>query len=528
MDRESIVPGQTIVVEGDRIVSVGVSSSVTIPPGAQVLDGQGRFLLPGLTDGHVHLESWFAPTRADFGDAPLYLAWGVTSVFNMWGSAAALEWKHRVEAGQILGPTIYTASEPVMGPRLRTPEDVEAEIVAQRRGGYDFVKFYEGLSRPAYQRMNTVARREGIPLVGHAPSNLTFEDLIEGRQHLAHTGSLANVYFLPMASHGPTLLASGLSSLLLLTIVLLLALSWLRRVGQRTPERRDGWQGVVALTALAGVGALLVAALVLPGGPLVESGMARFIATGLSAVALFLAGALIQHALRRWKDRTGRWSRFAPALAAAAAFALAGTLIFFWIPVMWRSTESGVNRVAAQIHDAQINVVSTLVLYDTAGGPGRRAIVREPAIDFLRPSVRDEWRRASETGFPGYSHDRLMRRVAALHRQGVTLVAGTDAMGVPLMVPGPSLHRELALLVRAGLTPYEAIAAATTSAAALVGQEREYGRVAPGLRADLLLVEKNPLEDLSTLEHPAGVMTRGRWLPRARLQQMIESLKDRD
>ena len=111
-----------------------------------------------------------------------------------------------------------------------------------------------------------------------------------------------------------------------------------------------------------------------------------------------------------------------------------------------------------------------------------------------------------------------------LHQRGVTLVAGTDAMGYPLVTPGASLHRELSLLVGSGLTPGDAIRTATIEPAVLLRRSQEFGRLVPGLRADLLLVDQNPLDDVAHLRHPAGVMARGRWYPREVLDQMLSGL----
>jgi imidazolonepropionase-like amidohydrolase len=116
-----------------------------------------------------------------------------------------------------------------------------------------------------------------------------------------------------------------------------------------------------------------------------------------------------------------------------------------------------------------------------------------------------------------------MKKVAGvLHRRGVSLLVGTDAMGFPLVTPGSSIHRELELLTEAGVVPYEAIRAATVLPARFLGRQREFGSIAVGKRADLLLVDGNPAEDIRRLRDPAGVMVRGRWLPRAALQQMLQ------
>jgi imidazolonepropionase-like amidohydrolase len=107
-----------------------------------------------------------------------------------------------------------------------------------------------------------------------------------------------------------------------------------------------------------------------------------------------------------------------------------------------------------------------------------------------------------------------------LHEAGVPLLAGTDTPN-PLMVPGYSLHHELRNLVDAGLTPYQAIVTATVAPAQFLGQVGTFGVITAGARADLILVEGDPLTNLETLEHPVGVMVRGEWLPRERLAELV-------
>ena len=84
---------------------------------------------------------------------------------------------------------------------------------------------------------------------------------------------------------------------------------------------------------------------------------------------------------------------------------------------------------------------------------------------------------------------------------------------------------ELAELVGAGLTPFQALQAATANAAAFLGGSEQRGLVAVGHRADLLLLDANPLVDIANSRRIAGVMLRGRWLPRTELTQMLDELK---
>jgi len=100
--------------------------------------------------------------------------------------------------------------------------------------------------------------------------------------------------------------------------------------------------------------------------------------------------------------------------------------------------------------------------------------------------------------------------VGALHAATGRILAGTDS-GIDQTLPGTSLHDELDELVTSGLSPYEAIRSATYGGALFLEQTSEIGSVAPGRRADLLLTDRNPLEDVRALRNPRGVMWHGLW-----------------
>src|SRR5207244_10753432 len=112
----------------------------------------------------------------------------------------------------------------------------------------------------------------------------------------------------------------------------------------------------------------------------------------------------------------------------------------------------------------------------------------------------------------------------ALPPGGVRVVSGPDASGLPLVAPGTSLQRELELLTESGLTPYEAIRAATVAPAAFLRKEKEFGSLGVGKRADLLLLERNPLQGVDHLKQLVGVMVRGKWLPSEHLHQMLADM----
>jgi imidazolonepropionase-like amidohydrolase len=546
MDAERVTPGQTVLVRGDRIVAIGERGAIRVPEGALVVEGRGRYLLPGLTDGHVHLagDMPWAPTRKDFGDAPLYLAYGVTTVLNLRGGPEQLDWRRRIEAGELVGPTIYTAGEFLDEPRVETPEEVREEVQAQARAGYDLIKYHEvwlpegdylttsGLSRGSYRAMVEAAREAQLPLVGHAPAHLGLDELLAAHQPLAHAGALSNIYFLPFTSGRgwivTTAVAFGALAVILVTGSVVGVVRWRRHLPRlpRAVRRIEMLVGFVLLTASCATGS---AAFFLPGGLLFDSVELRLAFTGLIVVMLAAAGVLAASTAEAWSDAGApRLVRAHVALAAAASLALAFAGLLYWLPVAWRSSDQGINRLAQRIREAGISVQTTLVAYDAIGGPDRRLLTEDPALTYLRADTRAIWQRmARSSGPPGYRYTEFMQAVAgALHRAGVPLIAGTDAMGLGLVAPGSSLHRELDLLVESGLTPYEAIYAATVAPARFLHLEHEFGTVTPGARADLLLIDGNPLEDVTRLRQPAGVMARGRWHSRADLEQKLEGLAE--
>jgi imidazolonepropionase-like amidohydrolase len=115
--------------------------------------------------------------------------------------------------------------------------------------------------------------------------------------------------------------------------------------------------------------------------------------------------------------------------------------------------------------------------------------------------------------------------VRALHEAGAQLLAGSDTPN-PFVVPGVALREELKYLVEAGLTPWAALATSTRDAARFADQLDGRGTVEAGQRADLLLLEANPLEDVTNVGKLSGVMVHGRWFPREELTRMLDSLRE--
>ena len=180
MDRERVLPHHTVLVDSGRIVAVGPMAQVRVPNATTVIDGRGKFLLPGLADLHVHL---VGPPDLQHAILRLFVVNGVTTLLNMRGAPEHLALRADVAKGAVIGPTIYTVGPYVNQPFVTTPDEVERAVVEQEQAGYDFVKMHGDLSREAYARLNAVGRREGIRIIGHAPRTLGIEAMFEERQY---------------------------------------------------------------------------------------------------------------------------------------------------------------------------------------------------------------------------------------------------------------------------------------------------------------------------------------------------------
>ena len=402
MDREAVLPAQTVVVRDGVIVAMGPSATLELAPGTTRIDsGGGAYLMPGLADMHVHLR------RSGATWLPLFLAKGVTTVLNLDGRPNHLAWRQQVRDGTLTGPTIYSAGPQIGKHRALSPDEAERLVIEQQDAGYDLIKVYSSSpgnwSREAYERVMATAKARSIAVTGHAPRNLPFEVVLEvGGQSIAHAEELLYTHF------------------------------------KKLDKTR--------IPALA------------------EKAAAR----GLWLITTF---GTFESIAEQW----GKPEAVKRTLGLVSARYLHPDLVFMW---RYENPYVGRKDAAEWIADA---------------------------LDF---------------------HYLLVK---GLHEAGVRLMAGTDTP-IPVIMPGASMHREIAILTEAGLSPYQALVAATRNPGDYMheeaGKPERFGRVAPGYRADLLLLPGNPLEDLSVLEKPLGVMARGRWFDRAALDAMLETMAE--
>jgi imidazolonepropionase-like amidohydrolase len=187
----------------------------------------------------------------------------------------------------------------------------------------------------------------------------------------------------------------------------------------------------------------------------------------------------------------------------------------------WATLDSAaLTRVAVQLAEAKVTLVPTLVLHETLRYLNDPAPRRDPNLQDVPEAQRQDWdiegmiSRAgwTDSDFEAFQRSGPMQHLflRAFAAAGGRIAAGTDAAN-QLLVPGYSEHREMELLVRAGLSPGEALRAATRNGAALLGAD-SLGLLAPGKVADLVVLSKDPLVDIRNTRTIEAIMSRGHLL----------------
>ncbi len=172
-------PDMTVTVGGDRILDVGPKADVRVPGTTRVIDGRGKYLVPGLWDMHVHA-LWDPAVQETF--LPLFVANGVTGIRDMGGPLeAALAGRAAVRSGQLIGPRIVAAGPILDGPEPVHPSiswpignarEARAAVDSLRWAGVDFIKVYTLLPRDAFFAVAERAHEFGLPLAGHVPAEV--------------------------------------------------------------------------------------------------------------------------------------------------------------------------------------------------------------------------------------------------------------------------------------------------------------------------------------------------------------------
>jgi imidazolonepropionase-like amidohydrolase len=414
MDRDVVLRDQTVVVTGDTVVAIGPSASLKPPAGATVVDGTGKFLMPGLGEMHGHLTG--ANDALNERILLLSVARGITTLRGMLGHPSHLVLRERVKKGERLGPTIYTSGPSLNGNTVPDAAAAEKLVTEQKAAGYDLLKIHPGIARGPFDALAATAKKVGIPFAGHVPIDVGVHRAIEA--------------------------------------------------GYASIDHLDGY----------------VEALLKDGAPVDPKQPGFF---GLNFV-----GHLDQSRI--------------PALVA-------------------KTKAAGVWNVPTQsLMPAFMGPAST------------ESLLARPEMKYLPKQMVDNWAGQRNKFIDGLKQDNSQSKVAefmavrskiikALDDADAGILLGADTPQV-MQVPGWATHDELKSLVAAGLTPYRALRAGTINVARYFGTEARTGTIQQGKEASAILVDGNPLDDVANAGKISGVLVRGRWLPKAEIDQKLAAL----
>jgi len=414
----------TVVVDGQRIVQVGKTGEVQPPQEAQVVEAEGKYLIPGLWDMHVHTAfgDWLPPNERV--TLPMFVVNGITGVRDMGGDIEILKgWRSQIAAGRLLGPRMIIAGPMLDGPTPRFPSSAPVGSAADGRRvvdelhaqGVDFIKIQSLIPRDGYFAATEEAKKLGIVFVGHVPDAIRASEASNaGQKSIEHfTGIFEGCSTIEdQLIKGPKSLG--------------------RNVATYDPERAKRLIGLMARNQTWQVPTLVW-----------ERGQWLIDDIDLSR------DPLTKYAPRTWRDKT--WPMFTK---------------------------------------------SILSDMDTDPLPVRRHFV-QMELDMT----------------------------IAMFRAGVPFMAGTDTAAGVHIFPGFSLHDELGLFVRAGLTPLQALQTATINPAKFMGRVADLGTIEKGKLADLVLLDANPLLDIANTKRIRAVVLAGRYFDRPALDRMLKSIE---
>jgi len=444
------LPDRNIVVRNGRIASIGVAAP---PRDARVIDGRGKFVIPGLWDMHTHLGNAGVATNVFF---PLQIANGVTGIREMTSDCysrpgcersmtidTVRDWQRGISAGRIVGPRIITSSPMLDGPTptwayavpLADTAAARAAVRTFKSRGVDLLKIYSLLPRNAFFALADEAKKQRIPFAGHVPITVSaLEASNAGMASMEH-------------GHG---LQEGCSS--------------------RDSTLRAEQQRLIGELIAAKEHNLLVEPMY------VEQAQAAFASYDAAKCrALF------------------------------AAF--------------------------ARNHTAQVPTLVLLQTWAREHDPGR---LRDPRYRYIPELIRNSWEAFADAPQADVPNSRAVRAerlrwiqqaVGQMQQAGVMILAGTEEGGASFVYPGFAIHDELQLLVESGLTPLEALQAATINPARHLHAADSLGSVSVGKRADLILLDADPLVDIANTKTIRTVIADGRLFDRSRLDFLLKRVE---
>ena len=166
MDKDGIIPNQVVVIKNGTIIKMGDPQKTTWSNDALVIDGSGKFLMPGLAEMHAHV-----PPVNDFEPMKevllLFAANGVTTIRGMLGHPFHLQLRSMLQSGEVIGPRLITSGPSLNGNTVKTVYQADSMVRKEKIEGYDFLKLHPGLSLENFNAIVSTARKVNITFAGH-------------------------------------------------------------------------------------------------------------------------------------------------------------------------------------------------------------------------------------------------------------------------------------------------------------------------------------------------------------------------
>jgi imidazolonepropionase-like amidohydrolase len=181
MENDQVILNQTVLIRGGKILAIGKSQDISVAETVTVVDGTGKFLMPGIAEMHAHIPSNRNGTELVEETLFLYLSNGITLIRGMLGEPYHLELKKQVLNDEVLGPRIYTSGPSINGNSVRSVAEAKSKVRAQKAAGYDFLKMHPGLTLENFNAVVTTANEVGIPFAGHVSIDVGVRRAIEAK-----------------------------------------------------------------------------------------------------------------------------------------------------------------------------------------------------------------------------------------------------------------------------------------------------------------------------------------------------------